>query len=321
MNMNEIQSYKAPRELLPAPTNMVEAMALAKTLANSGMVPKAFDGKPEAVLVAMMWSHTLGIPTIQGLQYIAVINGKPSMYGDGLLAVVRASGLLQDIKEEVTQDKNGKLIATCTVSRKGSPTPTVSVFSQVDAETAGLWKKSGPWTQYPKRMLKMRARSFALRDAFPDVLAGMASAEEQEDVIDVVPTEKAEQKPKMPRRKTAAKPADVVEEAAPAIENNPSPSAAEVIPQPAAETQPEPVPVQSETVDEQTGEVYRTDETATAADLATADEWMSGAEMCANLGELMALFSSIPAKMLEEHPEVKEKFTECKMRLKDAKLS
>ena len=59
-------------------------------------------------------------------------------------------------------------------------------FTVGDAIRAGLWKKAGPWTMYPKRMLQMRARSFALRDAFPDVLRGLVATEEVEDYQEVV---------------------------------------------------------------------------------------------------------------------------------------
>ena len=41
--------------------------------------------------------------------------------------------------------------------------------------------KQGPWTQYPKRMRQMRARAFALRDVFADILKGMPIAEELQD--------------------------------------------------------------------------------------------------------------------------------------------
>jgi hypothetical protein len=50
-----------------------------------------------------------------------------------------------------------------------------------DAKAAGLLGKQGPWSQYPKRMRQMRARGFALRDVFPDVLKGMPVAEEVMD--------------------------------------------------------------------------------------------------------------------------------------------
>lgn len=200
------------KELLPAPTNFEEAMKMADIMSGSQLIPKNFQGRPQDVVVAMMWSHTLGIPTVQGLQYIAVINGKPSMYGDGLLAVAMASGQMADFKETfVGGNTEDDLTAICTVKRKGLESPIIGQFSVADAKRAGLWGKMGPWKQYPKRMLKMRARAFALRDAFPDVLSGMSSGEEQEDIIIGEHAEQsnppaADEKStrKMPRRKKDA---------------------------------------------------------------------------------------------------------------------
>jgi len=51
-----------------------------------------------------------------------------------------------------------------------------------DAKLASLWGKQGPWSQYPKRMLKFRARGFWLRDNFGDILKGMRTVEELRDV-------------------------------------------------------------------------------------------------------------------------------------------
>lgn len=204
--MNEITIQNAQRrELLPAPKSTAEAMELAKTLASSQLIPKAFQQRPGDVFVAMMWSHSLGIPIVQGLQGIAVINGKPSLYGDALLAICMGSGQMADIEETVTGSADN-LTATCKVTRRGKPTPVVSTFSIADARAAGLLGKPGPWKQYTSRMLKMRARAFALRDAFPDVLSGIASAEEMQDVEGTA-TEKAtenvaEQVAKMPRRRS-----------------------------------------------------------------------------------------------------------------------
>ena len=146
--MNEITIQNAQRgELLPAPKSTAEAMELAKTLASSQLIPKAFQQRPGDVFVAMMWSHSLGIPIVQGLQGIAVINGKPSLYGDALLAVCMGSGQMADIEESVTGSADN-LTATCKVTRRGKPTPVVSTFSMADARAAGLLGKPGPWKQY-----------------------------------------------------------------------------------------------------------------------------------------------------------------------------
>lgn len=244
--MNEITIQNAQRgELLPAPKSTAEAMELAKTLASSQLIPKAFQQRPGDVFVAMMWSHSLGIPIVQGLQGIAVINGKPSLYGDALLAVCMGSGQMADIEETVTGSADN-LTATCKVTRRGKPTPVVSTFSMADARAAGLLGKPGPWKQYTSRMLKMRARAFALRDAFPDVLSGIDSAEEMQDVEGTA-TEKAtenvaEQVAKMPRRRSKlpvqapkeGTEAEVVKPAAPAQEL-PLPPEPEPAPAPAPE--------------------------------------------------------------------------------------
>jgi hypothetical protein len=99
-------------------------------------------------------------------------------------------------------------IAVCIAKRRGR-TPVTVRFSVEDAKRAGLWGKQGPWTQYPKRMMAMRARGFALRDAFADVLKGLITAEEAQDY----PTEQA------PRDITPAKPANPLDAiAAPVVE-------------------------------------------------------------------------------------------------------
>lgn len=65
--------------------------------------------------------------------------------------------------------------------RTGKQNPRVQKFSVKDAKRAGLWGKSGPWSTYPDRMLTMRARSWALRDEFADILKGIIAAEEAQD--------------------------------------------------------------------------------------------------------------------------------------------
>jgi hypothetical protein len=120
---------------------------------------------------------------MQALQNIAVINGKPSVYGDAAMALVQASPVCEDVEEFFENEGSPNPIAVCIAKRKGRKPVTVK-FSVEDAKRAGLWGKQGPWSAYPKRMMQMRARGFALRDAFPDVLKGMITAEEAQDYPD-----------------------------------------------------------------------------------------------------------------------------------------
>jgi hypothetical protein len=163
-----------------APVTLDEAMRFSEMLSKSQMVPKAYQGKPEDVLVAVQWGKELGLAPLQALQNIACINGKPSVYGDAAMALVQASSVCEGIEEFFEGEGTPNPIAVCVAHRRNR-TPVTAKFSVEDAKRAGLWNKPGPWQAYPKRMMQMRARGFALRDAFPDVLKGLITAEEAQD--------------------------------------------------------------------------------------------------------------------------------------------
>ena len=152
---------------------------MSKIMAASGLMPKGVQSV-EAVFVAVQNGLELGLSPMQAVSCTAVINGRPSIYGDTVLALVRRSGLLEDFSEAIT-GSNETLKAVCTAKRKGETSPIVREFTYADAKQAGLWGKDGPWRLYPKRMMQMRARSFALRDGFGDVLKGLRVAEEVMD--------------------------------------------------------------------------------------------------------------------------------------------
>lgn len=163
------------------PKTMEELFIFAKAVINSGLAPRDFK-TPEAVLVAVQMGMELGLPPMAALQGIAVINGRPAVFGDSMPGIVNSSGLMEEYKdEEVGKAGDDTLGVRVTVKRKGRAEPVVRTFTVAMAKKAGLWGKAGPWTQYPDRMLLMRARSWALRDTFPDVLKGMACVEEARD--------------------------------------------------------------------------------------------------------------------------------------------
>ena len=158
------------------PKTLSEAMEFASVVAKSSIVPKDYQGNPGNCIIAMQWGAEIGLAPLQAMQSIAVINGRPSIWGDAMLALVRGSGLLESIVETP-----GDTQCTCTLKRRGEPEVS-RTFTMEDAKRAGLAGKQGPWSQYPKRMLQLRARAFALRDVFPDVLRGVNVAEEAQDM-------------------------------------------------------------------------------------------------------------------------------------------
>jgi len=157
------------------PTDFQSAMAIAEVMVKAGF--GNLKNKEQA-FVAMQLGAGVGLTPMQAMLGVSVINGKPALYGDTMLAVVKASGLLEYIKEEIV-GKDDMMVAKCTVKRKGEPEPVCHEWSVADAKKAGKWGTAGVWTQYGKRMLQMRPRGFSLRDAFPDLLLGLQHTVEE----------------------------------------------------------------------------------------------------------------------------------------------
>ena len=165
------------------PASVKEGMELAAWIAKSDLAPRDYKDKPQNVLIAMQMGLEVGLSPMQSIQNIAVINGRPSIWGDSMLALCQNHRDFESIDENQSTNEKG----VCIVKRRGME-PQTRTFTVEDAKKAGLWGKQGPWQTSPARMLKLRARAFALRDTFADALRGLQSAEEQRDVVDTTAT-------------------------------------------------------------------------------------------------------------------------------------
>ena len=159
---------------------LFDCLEIAKLYFEGGLAPKQMDTVAK-IAIAIEHGSAIGLSASQAVQSIAVINGRPTIWGDAMIGLCLASPVCEEI-HEYTEGKGEDYTAVCVAKRKGSAEPVVKKFGVKQAKRAGLWGKEGPWRGYPDRMLQMRARGFALRDAFADVLKGLQCREEVEDL-------------------------------------------------------------------------------------------------------------------------------------------
>lgn len=155
------------------PQTLEEAFRVATAIAASNLAPRGLE-KPEQILVAIMAGAELGFAPFQALQSFAVVNNRPTLWGDGLVAIIRRNGC------SIREWHEGET-AFCEITRPDTGETITRSFSQADALKAGLAGKTGPWQQYPQRMRAMRARAWAGRDGCADMLRGFQIAEEVQD--------------------------------------------------------------------------------------------------------------------------------------------
>lgn len=182
--MNENELILAPRAPLLArggflnPATVGEAYKLAELALAAGVIQVEKGDTRDKVLaraiIQMNKAMEIGLTAAQGLESIKMINGKATLWGDVALALCKLSPTYGYVIESVDMEKK---VARCEAYRKGEKEPVVEFFSMEDAKRAGLAEK-GFYKTYPQVMLSRRARSFALRRAWPDVLAGILCTEE-----------------------------------------------------------------------------------------------------------------------------------------------
>lgn len=157
------------------PTNMAELRAFSAAAAATGF----FGAKsPEQALILAMTGKDLGLSYTQALRAFHVVQGKPVLSADGMVAAVLASGKARYFR---TTEKTAE---RCTVEtmRVGDEKPTSYTYTMADAKLAGLTGKDN-WKSHPAAMLAARAKAALARDVYPDVLLGMYDPDEIEGPV------------------------------------------------------------------------------------------------------------------------------------------
>lgn len=213
------------QQLALIPKTFQEAEQYAEFISRSQACPRTKDGpwSKADIFLAIQAGLELGIRPIQALSGMMIVNGRVSVWGDLALALILASGEVEEFKERSASDAAKAGEGFCRIKRRGHDAVEVR-FSREDAGKAGLQGKSGPWSNYEGRMLQMRPRSWCIRDTFADILKGLSIVEEVRDyptinaVIDEtikLPLRKGEVPPPAPSP-AAALPVSAAAPAAPA---------------------------------------------------------------------------------------------------------
>lgn len=153
-------------------TDLTQQMDYAAAVSKAGILPRAYQGNPGSVLIAMGLGSAMGLSPAESLYRIHVIEGKPSASSELIAANVRRAGH----KLRVSGDARS---ATVTIIRADDPEFPFEVTWKIeDAQRAGLTGKS-VWKSYPAAMLKARAITECARTACPEALYGVVYTDEE----------------------------------------------------------------------------------------------------------------------------------------------
>jgi hypothetical protein len=158
------------------PKTITELTTLAELLAKSDLLPKALRGKVPDVAMTIMAGQEMGLTPMAALRNFHVIEGKPVMSADGMVALALGSGLAVYFKPI---EESAEIVIYETL-RVGDDKPRRCTWTRQMAKDAGLNTKDN-WRLFPRQMLAARAKSELARNVYPDVLAGCVSDIEHSD--------------------------------------------------------------------------------------------------------------------------------------------
>lgn len=174
------------KALAIVPRSLPEVQSMAEVLAKSTLMPDALKGKVPDVVVQILAGQELGLAPMASIRGVHIVQGKPLLSADTMVALVLGSGLCEYFSQvEETADR-----VVYETKRKGSPHAQRATWSDEDTKAAGLNTKDN-WRLHKKQMRRARAKAILARDVYPDVLAGCYDPDEvavplraREDVTD-----------------------------------------------------------------------------------------------------------------------------------------
>jgi hypothetical protein len=152
---------------------------VAKAFSLSGMVPEAYQGKPEACLVALMYAQQLGEHPMLLFQEMGVYKGKPITSTKFAIARANNSGILRG---PITWQSQGtgpalEVIASAVLRETGE---VITAKASMKEAIADGWTRNAKYQSIPEQMLRWRSASRLINLYFPEVLFGMGVREEAE---------------------------------------------------------------------------------------------------------------------------------------------
>lgn len=164
------------------------AQRMAQAIASSTIVPAIYQDNPGNCLIALDYASRLKISPILLMQNMHVVHGKPGIEGKLVAAILNSCGLFTRLKYEWkgtdTPGKDPELEYGCRAVVKEIATGDILQGPWVDWRmVAGEgWDKNKKWTNIRSLMFIYRAASFFGRTEAPDVLLGLYTNEELEDM-------------------------------------------------------------------------------------------------------------------------------------------
>jgi hypothetical protein len=161
---------------------MQNAWKTATMISKSALVPDSYRNSPENCLVAIDLANRQGLSPMMVMQNLYVVKGKPAWSGSFCAAAINGCGKFTALEYVFVEEGGGGCYARATRLSNGSVCVSDTITMKMAKDEGWLDKGGSKWKTMPRQMMMYRAASFFARAHCPEVLLGIQTVEEVQDV-------------------------------------------------------------------------------------------------------------------------------------------
>ncbi len=173
----------AEYQLNEAERGFALAQRQAQALSQSDLVPTAYKGNVANCLIALNLANRIGCDPLQCIQNLDIIRGRPSFRATFLIAAVNMCGRFTPLRYRIEGEGDER---TCTAYATDKEVgdiiegPPVSIAM---AKAEGWYQRQdSKWPTLPDLMLRYRSAAFFARTIAPELVMGLHTQDEMEDI-------------------------------------------------------------------------------------------------------------------------------------------
>jgi len=171
-------------------TGFEHGQRVAKMLASSNLIPKEYQNNIQNTMIALEMANRVGASPLMVMQNLYIVHGKPSWSSTFIIAALNSCKKFSPIRFELSgkEDQYGCsawAYDIATNDKLEGPKVTIDM-----AKKEGWFTKTGSkWQTMPELMLRYRSAAFFGRLYAPEIMMGMQTMEEVQDVIAELPAD------------------------------------------------------------------------------------------------------------------------------------
>lgn len=160
---------------------MEKAYKFASIMSKSDIIPIHYRNKPENCFIAINSAIRMNIDPMLAMQNTFVVSGKLGMNTSFAISLLNQSGVIKGSIKYAISGTGDNLEVTAS-ARLAKTDEEISTSVSMKMAIAEGWTRNNKYKTMPEHMLKYRAATFLIRLHFPEVLNGLHTVEELEDV-------------------------------------------------------------------------------------------------------------------------------------------